>query len=424
MSRRTAGALVAAAAALACLTPAPAGAASFAATAGCQEHQAFVDGSEAAVAARLPRHYTPVRDASSGRPLVFARGIRCREVTIDGRTAPATMASYGVVIESPDGRGCGSGVPVVGSVKGDFPPVCNWYVLSWMANDRRVVDWLRDGTPGFPAAYEPHLLFDLGAFDISRGGEPFRFQAPPFAMDEVARERPGDLSVRVGYWFDTPQGTVKIAGSTEDLTSGDASGTVRATHRSEMATLLGAPERPYVPGYSSFSAERWGHFAYRKQVLGPSQNTESFDGSCSFEGDVTFSPPAKNDSAALVYTYDSKGTCSGRLDGVSVSDAPVTMHQSGPAYGGCQRAMTTAPGQGTFTFADGRTIRYTLDFTTTGTEVAATFYGERAGWADAHATFATQRTPPDITVQCAGDGAPKVPMDVSLTTGSTLVSER
>src|SRR5207244_11011283 len=116
-----------AAAALACgvVAPASAGAASFAATTDCQEHQAFVDGDAAAVAARLPKHYTPVLDASSGRPLLFARAIRCREVTIDDRTAPATMASFGIVIESPDGRGCASGTPV-GSVKGDMPPVCNW----------------------------------------------------------------------------------------------------------------------------------------------------------------------------------------------------------------------------------------------------------------------------------------------------------
>src|SRR2546430_1766653 len=124
---------------------------SFIVTAGCQEHQAFVDGDEGAVAARLPKRYTPVRDPQNGRPLLFVRALRCSKVTIDGRTAPATMASFGIVIESPDGRGCASGAPGVGTVKGDAPPACNWYTLFWLANDRRVIRWLRDGTPGFRA---------------------------------------------------------------------------------------------------------------------------------------------------------------------------------------------------------------------------------------------------------------------------------
>src|SRR5438270_1641746 len=70
---------------------------SFITTAGCQEHQAFVDGDAAAVAARLPKRYSAVRDAASGRPLLFARALRCQSVTLDGRTTPATMASFGVV---------------------------------------------------------------------------------------------------------------------------------------------------------------------------------------------------------------------------------------------------------------------------------------------------------------------------------------
>src|ERR1700704_832059 len=110
---------------------------SFIAADGCVEHQAFVDGDGAAVAARLPRSYTPVLDSQTGRPLLFARAEHCQQVTLNGRTAPATIASFGVVVESPDGKGCASGAPGVGSVKGDVPPLCNWYTLFWLASDRR-----------------------------------------------------------------------------------------------------------------------------------------------------------------------------------------------------------------------------------------------------------------------------------------------
>src|SRR4051812_4233274 len=119
----------------------------FIATHDCQEHQAFVDGDQQAVAARLPRAYTPVTDGPPGPPLLFVRALKCQKVTLDGQTKPATMASFGVVVDSPDGRGCASGAPGVGGTKGDEPPVCNWYTLFWLASDQRVVDWLQRNTP-------------------------------------------------------------------------------------------------------------------------------------------------------------------------------------------------------------------------------------------------------------------------------------
>src|SRR4051794_8139032 len=338
------------------VAPTSAPGASYIATSGCLEHQAFVDGDDAAVAARLPKRYTPVRDGSSARPLLFVRALRCQAVTLNGRTGPATMASFGVVIDSPDGRGCASGAPVIGSVRGDVPPVCNWYTLFWLANDRRIVDWLRDGTPGFPAGYVPGLLFDLRAFDPAQGGAPFHFEAPapapsPFTIDEIGRERPGQLSVRGGYWVDTPQGIVKLAFSSDDLISGDATGVVRATPRSEMARLFGADERSYAPGYSLVSAERWGHAAYRKQILGAAPKTDGFPGSCSLRGTVNFTPPATNTAMPLAYSYEAgQGTCTGNLDGRSLSNAPVMVRQSGRSYGSCSQASTTEPGQGVITF--------------------------------------------------------------------------
>ena len=272
-------------------------------------------------------------------------------------------------------------------------------------------------------------MFDLGAFDPAQGGAPFHFEAPapspsPFTIDEIARERPGQLSVRGGYWVDTPQGTVKLAFSSDDLTSGDATGVVHAAPHSEMATLFGADQRSYAPGYSLLSAERWAHAAYRKQLTDPAPNTDSFAGSCSLPGTVHFTPPATNTPMPLTYSYDADGTCTGNLDGRSLSSAPVTVHHSGPSYGSCSQASTTAPGDGTITFADGTTVRYTLDFTSHLTEVNFDFYGQRSGFASAHGSFLTQRTPPDVALECAGSGASQVPLDISLTTDSPLVSDR
>jgi hypothetical protein len=157
---------------------------------------------------------------------------------------------------------------------------------------------------------------------------------------------------------------------------------------------------------------------------GASQKLDSFAGSCSVEGTSTFSPPATDTMQPLTTTYDASGSCSGTLDGQQVSNAPVEVHSVARADGSCPYAHTTEPGQGSIRFADGTTIRYSFEFTSVLTEIYETMQGERSGSATAHATFLTQRTPPDVTLQCAGEGAAEVPMDLSLTTDSPLVSKR
>jgi hypothetical protein len=149
---------------------------------------------------------------------------------------------------------------------------------------------------------------------------------------------------------------------------------------------------------------------------------DSFAGSCSVQGTDTFKPPATNSPQALTVAYDARGTCSGTLNGRKVSNAAVQMHNFSHSYGSCPNAHTTRPGPGSITFADGTRVRYTVEFTSMGTEVDLTMRGQRSGSAHAHATFLTARTTPDVTLKCAGEGAEKVPMDLSLTTDSPLVS--
>jgi hypothetical protein len=393
-----------------------AGGASFVSATNCVEHQAFVDGDDAAVTARLPKHYTPVRDMN-GKPLVFARALHCEQATVDGKTGPMTLASIGVVIDSPDGVGCGSGVPAAGGTAGTEPPICNWYTLFWLSDSRAAVKWLRAGTPGVRATYAPNLVF--------KAGDSFHFEAPGrYSIDDVPHEQPGQIAVRGAYWTDTPQGTMKLAISSDDLSGGQADGTVRAPAGSEMAALMGAPARDYATADSGFAAVRIGHGSYRKQLLWPARNTDSFDGSCSLQGQVKFNPPATNTQQELASSYDASGTCNGKLDGRSVSNAPVRMQQSGHSYASCSQAMTTSPWIGNLTFGDGTRIGYTLDFESHSTELDGTDYGDRSGRADVSASFLTQRTSPDVAAQCAGDGVKETPMDLTLTTKAPLVSDR
>ena len=155
-----------------------------------------------------------------------------------------------------------------------------------------------------------------------------------------------------------------------------------------------------------------------------STKVDSFAGSCSLQGNTTFSPPATNAQQALVTTYRASGTCSGVLNGRKVTDAPIKVSQSAHADASCLHASTTAPGHGTIAFRDGTTIRYTFTFTALLTEVDFKLRGARTGGGSGHGTFLTQRTPPDVPAQCAGEGISSAPMDVALSTDTPLVSGR
>ncbi|HEX8648113.1 MAG TPA: hypothetical protein VF715_14560, partial [Thermoleophilaceae bacterium] len=233
-----------------------------------------------------------------------------------------------------------------------------------------------------------------------------------------------EISVRGGYWADTPRGTVKVDLTSDDLRAGDASGVVRAAPGSELARLMGAEERQIAPAFAAFSTVRAGHGVYRKQVLPPDGSTEGFSGSCSIEGEVVFDPPAKNDPQPLSYTYEGPGTCTGTLNGRPVEDAPIRMRHGGRSQGGCQSARTFAPSAGAMTFGSGEVVRYTLDFTTNGTDLSGTVYGDRSGVAPLRGSFATSRTDTaKVLTRCAGEGLRETPLDLSFTTQSALVNE-
>jgi hypothetical protein len=149
---------------------------------------------------------------------------------------------------------------------------------------------------------------------------------------------------------------------------------------------------------------------------------DSFDGACSTQGTVRFSPPATNAQQQLSVSYEAGGSCSGTLNGRHVDNAVVRVHQAGHSAGSCPHADTTGPGQGTMVFPDGTTIRYTFEFHFVGTDGVFLFHGQRSGTGWGHGTFLTQRTSTDVTRQCAAEGVREIPMDMSLNTDSPFVS--
>jgi hypothetical protein len=160
-------------------------------------------------------------------------------------------------------------------------------------------------------------------------------------------------------------------------------------------------------------------------AAGGTPTLDSFGGSCSLQGTTVFTPPATNSQQPLSLVYTGTGKCTGTLNGRQISDAPVKVkNRAHDVDGSCVRAKTTTPGQGSITFPGGTAIRYAFEFDFVGTEGSITLRGERSGSASGHGSFLTPRTPPDIAVQCAGNGAKEAPLDITVTTERPLVSKR
>jgi hypothetical protein len=154
-----------------------------------------------------------------------------------------------------------------------------------------------------------------------------------------------------------------------------------------------------------------------------SKKLNSFEGSCSFEGTASFSPPATNTQQSLDVRYDATGTCSGTLNGRTIASSPVTLHQAvRDVDGSCQHADTTRPGHGAIAFADGTTITYTFEFHFPTAAGTFTFQGTRSGTAHGAGSLITPRTPSDVVERCAGEGVAATPLDASLATDTPLVS--
>jgi hypothetical protein len=153
---------------------------------------------------------------------------------------------------------------------------------------------------------------------------------------------------------------------------------------------------------------------------------DSFDGSCSFQGTSSFSPPATNEIRPLDdVSYEGPGTCTGTLNGKKLEDAAVVARIAGPADpGSCREARTALPWAGTVAFADGTVLRVTVEFNFLATEGTITYRGQYSGAGHGHGSFATERTnPAEVAAQCAGAGVEQAPLDLTLVTQSPLVSD-
>ena len=179
-----------------------------------------------------------------GRPLLFAFASRCR-YTVNGHAVqrPTTSGYFLAIVKSPDGAGCLSRWPVVGALKPDLLPVCNFYFLSGAWDNPTVVRTYREFAPGIAIRYVRDLAFETGGLDLTRLGAPLRFRAgpptpSPFELDAVLREQPVAGPATFSFYTDS-SGTSGARLEIDGLALGQMDVRLRVDPESEMAALLG-----------------------------------------------------------------------------------------------------------------------------------------------------------------------------------------
>lgn len=221
----------------------------------CRPRAVLAPGVEELVRQKVPAQFELVRDPL-GRPLLAVVASKCERFTVGDTTRPTTYALFMAVIESPDGAGCLSQWPVVGSVKADLVPLCNFYLLFTTFDNRAMVKEIRSLVPDAPIRYVTGNVYGQDGFDLTRLGAPFRFHAgrrtpSPFTLSAVVREGAGEGPATFFLWFTGSSGTVRFREDFADLTIGQLDATLRAAPGSEMAELLGTETSMPIAGLAT-----------------------------------------------------------------------------------------------------------------------------------------------------------------------------
>jgi hypothetical protein len=221
----------------------------------CRTRGVLVPGVEKQVRARVPAQFELVRDPL-GRPLLSVVGARCERFTVNDTTRPTTVAVFAAIIESPDGAGCLSRWSVLGVLKPDLLPICNFYAPFYALDNRAAVKAYRSFVPDAPVYFVRNLVFDQEDLDLARLGAPFRFRAgrgtpSPFKLDGIVREGAVEGPATLSSWVTGSSGTAIFREEIADLALGQMDATLRVAPGSEMAELLGTETPKPIAGYAS-----------------------------------------------------------------------------------------------------------------------------------------------------------------------------
>lgn len=232
---------------------------------GCQDSTALIPADPAEVRRQMPgvdwSRYR-IYGEDLGAAVLVVRVFACDSLQIPGfRPKPTLGAQFAVTIESPDGTGRAFGSDAC----------CNWYLLFWVTDNRRLARWLRDGTGlggrvrhvrRLAHRYQPGLGSVAGATHFAARKptpSPFRLEATVLAPFEPW---PG-VDIAPNWWAETGRGRVKLANDAPAVRFHESDGEVRARAGTRMAALFGAEQRSFG---SPFSYGRWDRSTTAKEV--------------------------------------------------------------------------------------------------------------------------------------------------------------
>ena len=317
-------------------------------------------GDPSAVRAAVPPEYQLETDPT-GRPLVLMNAVKCDAVSTDGgRTSRPTIFTVILPeIVSPDGQGCESQQPAVGSVKGDALPICNFYGSEWYTDNPELARWADQGFPGGgPASFVSHgLVWDQEEADPT-GTAQFRFESPDLTWRADVRQlvTPA-LSLHIGVYWDSPDRSQRvkiILDPQDDANQGQVDGSVTAKPGSVAEKLFGgskfeAPAGPDLVGL----APRWDSVVSRQVTdISPAHGTAQTSAWCRFDirgtanaeglSPVGVSVPGQGPVHPLLvqpqrqrYVLQGPVHCTGSIDGRDLgangSDGTMTAEGKDPA---------------------------------------------------------------------------------------------
>ena len=160
---------------------------------------------------------------------------------------------------------------------------------------------------------------------------------------------------------------------------------------------------------------------------GAAAETATFSGTCAITGVSTFDPPLTSSHQVIEYDFKSgppaadaadATTCSGTLNGASVSDMPVKAQVSGEGDLSCSSGTSLAPGKGSLEFPDGSTFPFDFSFTAVATEVDFTAAFAGGEQATGHASF-LHYAPPTSVFDCGPAGGGLSALGFDATTDET-----
>lgn len=134
-------------------------------------------------------------------------------------------------------------------------------------------------------------------------------------------------------------------------------------------------------------------------------------GACVLSGGASFTSPLGFVPGSNGFSFNGSGTCSGTLNGATVTNAPASAIANGTGTLGCSASEGT--GSGTLT-VNGAAIGFAFTLVGTASEVELVLTGNSGGAAVGHATFATGGT---AGTACAS-GASTLPFTVAATSAN------